>query len=400
METARESSDRDVRATKKTPLIWALVGPNPGDNAQLIALAGSLGVPCERKQLYWDDVAQARSAVLSTGAGELGDPSFSREKSDPIEPPWPDLVIAADLLCGCTGLWIRRQSEFRTKVVKLGDPTGPGRLFDLLIAPPQFGAPPWPNVLNVPAPFPTVGAEVMDAAGRKWLPRVEHLPRPWLAILVGGPIWEYPLNPAGARHMAEEVACRLREQGGSVLVSTSPRTPDEVADALMTALPEPRYFYRWRPDDADNPYLAFLALADAFVVGGDSASMLTEACTTGKPVFIHRLRPRRVKPVTRLKRWAAESLDRHMRRRRQNGTEPVDPDVLERLYVHLLTRRLLRYPRDLGRLHRVMIERGLAAPLARGDADRPVPSGISPCDEALTQAVERVRRLIGYRAGP
>src|SRR5262249_1170230 len=36
----------------------------------------------------------------------------------------------------------------------------------------------------------------------------------------------------------------------------------------------------------DNPYLAFLGLADAIIVTGDSISMLAEACATGKPVHI------------------------------------------------------------------------------------------------------------------
>jgi mitochondrial fission protein ELM1 len=41
--------------------------------------------------------------------------------------------------------------------------------------------------------------------------------------------------------------------------------------------------YRWRADDPDNPS-ALLALADRFIVTADSASLLAEACATGKPV--------------------------------------------------------------------------------------------------------------------
>ncbi|SFB65699.1 ELM1/GtrOC1 family putative glycosyltransferase, partial [Azotobacter beijerinckii] len=44
---------------------------------------------------------------------------------------------------------------------------------------------------------------------------------------------------------------------------------------------------------ADNPYRALLALADAFVVTGESVSMLTEACLSGRPVAVFPLPVRR-----------------------------------------------------------------------------------------------------------
>ena len=36
----------------------------------------------------------------------------------------------------------------------------------------------------------------------------------------------------------------------------------------------------------DNPYFAYLGLADAFIVTADSVSMISEAAVTGKPVYI------------------------------------------------------------------------------------------------------------------
>jgi mitochondrial fission protein ELM1 len=36
----------------------------------------------------------------------------------------------------------------------------------------------------------------------------------------------------------------------------------------------------------ENPYFAFLALADAFLVTADSVSMISEAAATGRPVHI------------------------------------------------------------------------------------------------------------------
>jgi hypothetical protein len=57
-------------------------------------------------------------------------------------------------------------------------------------------------------------------------------------------------------------------------------------EAVFAALDCPAHCYRWRPNDADNPYLAYLALADSFIVTVDSASQVVEACVTNKPVYV------------------------------------------------------------------------------------------------------------------
>ena len=38
--------------------------------------------------------------------------------------------------------------------------------------------------------------------------------------------------------------------------------------------------------DGPNPYLGFLGLADAIIVTADSINMVSEACSTGKPVHL------------------------------------------------------------------------------------------------------------------
>ncbi|MEM8660205.1 MAG: ELM1/GtrOC1 family putative glycosyltransferase, partial [Pseudomonadota bacterium] len=73
--------------------------------------------------------------------------------------------------------------------------------------------------------------------------------------------------------------------GGSVLASDSPRTPVAAADAVEQALLRPHYRYRWQ-QGGQNPYRGLLALADAFVVTGESMSMLAEAAAMARPLFI------------------------------------------------------------------------------------------------------------------
>ena len=70
------------------------------------------------------------------------------------------------------------------------------------------------------------------------------------------------------------------ELGGSLLVTTSARTPAKAIDALEAEIRVPAFVYRWRKDTTDNPYFGFLAIADRLIVTCDSMSMLAEACST------------------------------------------------------------------------------------------------------------------------
>jgi mitochondrial fission protein ELM1 len=103
--------------------------------------------------------------------------------------------------------------------------------------------------------------------------------------------------------LAEELgrlASRLANAGGgSLLISTSRRTGAAAADALARAVSVPAHIHRWGEGgngQGENPYFAFLALADALIVTGESMSMCSEACATGKPVYIY-APPAIVKPA-------------------------------------------------------------------------------------------------------
>ena len=114
--------------------------------------------------------------------------------------------------------------------------------------------------------------------------RLDPLPRPLTAVLVGGRSRAFDLPPDRALALAQAVETVLDTEGGALLLSFSRRTPPE-AEALIRARLSPRPGWIW--DGAgENPYFAFLAAADRFLVTADSINMVTEAASTGRPVQI------------------------------------------------------------------------------------------------------------------
>jgi uncharacterized protein len=263
------------------PRVWILMGRKAGDNAQLSALADGLGWPYEVKR-----IVHRRSELVTNLLFDATLLGRVAAHSSTLGPPWPDLVLSAGRRSEPIARWIRRHADRPVKLVHVGRPWRDVQAFDLVVVTPQYPIAAREDVLRNPLPMHGVTQARLAAAANQWRPRLAHLPRPWIALLVGGNSELYTLDAKTAARLAREASVLACAAGGSLLVTTSARTPAGAADALFAGIEVPAERFRWSPGASGNPYLGFLALADAFIVTGDSISMLAEACAVGKPLHI------------------------------------------------------------------------------------------------------------------
>ena len=262
------------------PRTWMLADDRPGNVNQARGVAEALGAPFIVKTIDYSPLARLPNRLLPTDLSGLS--SAGRAV---LVPPWPDLVIGAGRRTAPVGRWLKRQRP-STCLVQLMWP-GSADLFDLIAVPEHDRVPDHPAVMRtLGTPHRLTPALLAKAAAELRL-RLSELPRPHVACLVGGGSRHAPVTPDDMRKLAEGASALARERGGSLLVTTSRRTGDACTDALAAALDGPHRLHRWQPAGA-NPYLGFLGSADAVVVTADSASMCTEACATGRPVFLYR----------------------------------------------------------------------------------------------------------------
>jgi len=262
------------------PLVWCLLGRKAGDNAQVRALAAELGYPWEEKHV----VAQPWELLVHLGprASLAG---ISATRSSALAPPWPELVITAGRRNEPVAQWIQRQSAGHSRLVHIGRPWAPLDSFDLIVTTPQYFLPRQHNILQNQLPLHRLPSAELQQAGQAFAPLWRELPRPWIAVLVGGDSGRFVFTPAKARQLGLQCDRLAREHGGSLLISNSPRTPEGTTDALLQQISVPHYCYRFGMS-GNNPYAGLLALADVFVVTGESMSMLAEASSTNKPLLI------------------------------------------------------------------------------------------------------------------
>ena len=260
--------------------VWCLLGKKAGDNTQVRALADELGYGYREKQILaqpWELLTHLWRRPSLAG--------IDGASAAAIKPPWADLVISAGRRNEQVAQWIKQQSGGRTRVVHMGRPWAPLAAWDLIVTTPQYFLPQQENILHNSLPLHRLSREDMSAAGESLRAHIEALPRPWIAVLVGGDSGRFVLTAEKGRRLGELSSRVAAVCGGSVLLTDSPRTPVAAGDAVEAALKPPSYCYRWH-QGGDNPYRGLLALADAFVVTGESMSMLGEAAAMGRPLYI------------------------------------------------------------------------------------------------------------------
>jgi len=354
-----------------SPRVWVVTGYRAGERAQVLALAEALGWPFEVKEL--DYRPSAARISLFRGSSLRG---FRMDRSSPLAPPWPDLVITAGMRNEPACRWIRERSAGRTRIVHIGRPWARLEQFDLVITTPQYRLPERANVLHNNLTLHRVTVARLQAEARRWESRLADLPRPRIAVIVGGNSGPTTFGPRAAARLARQASAMARAQGGSLLVTTSARTASAAVEALSAGIDAPVNFYRWRRNDDDNPYFGYLALADAIIVTADSISMLTEACATGKPVYMF-------------------DADRALTASGRAGYRESDFRLSGTLYRWLMHWGPNRLSRDIGLVHRRLLERRHAVWL--GEA---FPDGVPPPLRDLERALARVRLLFSGQAGP
>ena len=270
------------KVSSDKPIVWTLLGQKAGDNNQILSLAESLGWGWIEKHLRYIPAELIPNRLLKVTL--LG---LKREQCDELNPPWPDLVISAGRRNEPVARWIRKQSGDHSRLVHIGRPWARPMHFDLIVTTPQYDLAETPNVLCNELPLHQINPQKLADAAQRWEPEFAHLPRPWIAVLIGGNSSVSRFTTAGLCYLAQAANALAAASNGSLLVTTSARSPESTLHVLQNEISVPALVFDYHDSRAANPYLGIMALADYFIVTAESISMLAESCATGKPVYLY-----------------------------------------------------------------------------------------------------------------
>ncbi|OVA10036.1 Uncharacterized protein family UPF0497 [Macleaya cordata] len=266
-----------------------------GDSRFAIILRGKKLLPFPSQT----SISSGLASILDADAKRIA--AMARET---FEKDGPLLVVASGRDTINIASSIKRLAPENVFVVQIQHPRTNLSRFDLVIAPrhdyypltpqaqeqiPRFlrswitpREPPNKNVLTVGA-LHQADFGALRAAAAAWHDELAPLPKPLLVVNIGGPTSHCRYGADLAKELIGSLQ-NVLASCGSLRISFSRRTPQKVSNILKELGDHPKVSI-WDGEEP-NPHMGHLAWADAFVITADSVSMLSEACGTGKPVYV------------------------------------------------------------------------------------------------------------------
>lgn len=255
---------------------WFLHDAAAGHRQQAAALARAL-VPDPRG---WELHAAPPWAWVSPRRLPGAERAFGAAFADALRAP-PALAIG----CGRrAALATRLLRERGARVVQVLHPRIDTVHWDLVVAPEHDGLR-GPNVLTLCGSLHPVD-DAWLAQARAAMPALTASPGPRTTVLLGGPTAAVRFDRMAFDALAAQVERWRAQDGGSLFVVGSRRTPPEFAALARSRWADTPGLRWFDAGDGPNPYATALAVADRIVVSPDSVNMISEACATAAPVFV------------------------------------------------------------------------------------------------------------------
>lgn len=281
-----------------TPAAWIITDGAAGNEKQALALAHALGrihpdaptgIPREHENNMFRLATRAPWRWTAPYLLPRDASAFGSSVSRRLDGEAPHIAIGCGRQAALALRWLKRRHGNAIRTVQILDPRIHPRHFDAVIVP-EHDALRGANVLTTFGALNTIDDASLNRARDAW-PTLQTLPTPRTAVLLGGPTRAVPFDRNTWHTLATHLRTQHARDGGSLLVTTSRRSPEWLRQAARDDLADIPGT-QWHGDiDGANPYTAFLALADRIVVTPDSVNLLSEACATRVPVWIPRSTP-------------------------------------------------------------------------------------------------------------
>ena len=256
---------------------WVVTDGRMGTLATAAGVAATLGLEFERKRV----APRALWSMLPSWSVLDPHEHFGGAGSA-FSPPWPDIAIAAGRRTIPYLQALRRASEGATFTVLLQHPRTRLDVADLIWCPAHdrlHAA----NVISTLTSPHGMRQHQLGGLRKTPVPEINSIGRPLAAVLLGGPNRVFKFDAAAHERLAECLR-NLAVAGTSFLITPSQRTTGPLFRAVTEATRGARRIV-WTRRGA-NPYWTFLAHADFTIVTADSVNMTSEACATGRPVYV------------------------------------------------------------------------------------------------------------------
>lgn len=268
--------------------LWGVTDGKVGMDNQCLGLAESLGVEIDMMPIQNLKFPYNKLTPFVRPRRRMGRFMDNVVSDAPIFNPsrWPDVIFTCGRQSIYPAMAIKAFNDGNSFLMKLQSPQIKTSHFDMVIVP-EHDALRGENVKTLfGAPHRVTKARIEKDAQR-FASHLDEMPDFNIAVMIGGPNDVFGFTKSDVVHLAESLKSVAMRYKAGLLITCSRRTPRYTLDILEKTLGDtPRIVWK---GEGENPYFAYLGLADAVIVTGDSVSMVSEATIAEKPVYIFQL---------------------------------------------------------------------------------------------------------------
>jgi hypothetical protein len=196
----------------------------------------------------------------------------------------PKIAIVSGRKAVSVGLHIKKKSP-ETILICVQDPRVARDKFDFIILPEHDKYRSEKNVILTKGAMHKWTKAKIDKEGKKIkLPTLKYKKN--ICVLIGGTSKNHTMTIKNTQLICQQIQYAQEKLKANVYLTASRRTPPHCLKLMQKTLTENCYIW---DNNGENPLFGMLAKGDYIFVTNDSVSMISEATSTGKPIFLLKL---------------------------------------------------------------------------------------------------------------
>ena len=272
-----------MNINNKDNIIWLLLDDRAGNCSQVLGIGKALKIKYIIKKIRYNKLSRFPNIILQNTIKHINE----NDRKQFIA-PWPKIVIGCGRKSAPIGLWIKEQSNNYSKYIQIMWPSYPYKNIDMIFTPLHDNIKKKYNLKRIETSPNTIDTKLLSKSHIKWKNKLLPLKKPRVALIIGGNTKKYEFDPIHIKLLFKKIKTILNNRG-SIMITTSRRTSLDCINEIKKEIKKLKVkSYFWNTNDkTPNPYFGYLAYSDLVVVTGDSVSICSEVCATGKPLLIY-----------------------------------------------------------------------------------------------------------------
>ncbi|GDX35530.1 hypothetical protein LBMAG18_00410 [Alphaproteobacteria bacterium] len=279
--------DYNSNSDKKPAKLWILADDRPGTFSQSLALAQALKIKYEIIKIDYNFFSKLPNFLLKLYPLHFNRNNLKQLVEKTINNNLqPQIIISAGRKASLIGIFLKKKFE-KTKLIQIMQPEINYNKFDIVILP-NHDKPKYKkgNILYSVGALNQINPEIIIENKEKFKKIFNKINQKIVVLLVGGNSKKNYYDKKSVIKLCHETNNFVKKLNCQLLILNSRRTSPEITQLIKKNINCQNIFFEWDKVKNNNPYLASIGFADYFIATGDSVSMISECCSSGRPVFI------------------------------------------------------------------------------------------------------------------